>query len=299
MLSKLISRVKQEKKQPIQDDTQPSHQTSASPSDNQDKLEELFLNNRTFNIEDISRYRVSSVNSIYYIPNYITSEDERYLLNKIYNEPSDKWINLQYSNRRLQRWGGEVTKDGLENIEPLPIWLEKFSEVLFSEKITEKKTNHVLLNEYQPGIGIMPHTDGPVYHPYVVILSLGSHTCFEYYQDYPAYKAEISLAKLLIEPRSLLIFTEDAYSKYLHTIQDVTFDFVEFFYSIDGLNNNLKIKATNVDNLHLTNLFKKFSKEAVLQSNTNGEEPSTKSWRLERSKRVSLTIRFVPHKVDA
>ena len=30
------------------------------------------------------------------------------------------------------------------------------------------------MNEYYPGDGIMPHTDGPAYFPYVCILSLES-----------------------------------------------------------------------------------------------------------------------------
>lgn len=32
--------------------------------------------------------------------------------------------------------------------------------------------NHVLVNEYQPGQGIMAHQDGPLYTPAVAILSL-------------------------------------------------------------------------------------------------------------------------------
>ena len=34
--------------------------------------------------------------------------------------------------------------------------------------------NHVLLNAYLPGQGIMPHQDGPLYHPGVCIVSLGA-----------------------------------------------------------------------------------------------------------------------------
>lgn len=32
------------------------------------------------------------------------------------------------------------------------------------------RPNHVLVNAYQPGQGIMPHEDGPLYHPAVAIL---------------------------------------------------------------------------------------------------------------------------------
>lgn len=40
--------------------------------------------------------------------------------------------------------------------------------------------NHVLLNAYKPGQGIMPHQDGPLYHPGVCILSLGSPTVMHF-----------------------------------------------------------------------------------------------------------------------
>lgn len=34
--------------------------------------------------------------------------------------------------------------------------------------------NHVLVNEYRPGEGIMPHEDGPAYYPMVATVSLGA-----------------------------------------------------------------------------------------------------------------------------
>ena len=40
--------------------------------------------------------------------------------------------------------------------------------------------NHVLLNEYQPGEGIMAHKDGPLYLNWVVIISLGSNSGFDF-----------------------------------------------------------------------------------------------------------------------
>ena len=37
----------------------------------------------------------------------------------------------------------------------------------------EQLPNHVLVNAYLPGQGIMPHQDGPLYYPGVCIISLG------------------------------------------------------------------------------------------------------------------------------
>jgi alkylated DNA repair protein alkB family protein 6 len=43
------------------------------------------------------------------------------------------------------------------------------------------KANHILINKYEVGVGIMPHKDGPLYNPYVVILSIGSDSFFNFY----------------------------------------------------------------------------------------------------------------------
>lgn len=42
-------------------------------------------------------------NIAYYIPDFLTKEDEDLLLLKIYQVPKPKWTYL--SNRRLQNWG--------------------------------------------------------------------------------------------------------------------------------------------------------------------------------------------------
>lgn len=289
MLSKLISRVKNEKQQSTQDT-----QGKQSNLTSQQELEKTYLASRGINFDDLSKYRVSSVDAVYYIPNYITEDDEKHLLSCIDSQPSERWSYLQHANRRLQRWGGEVTPKGLENIESLPQWLEKISETLSLEKITEKKTNHVLLNEYPPGIGIMPHTDGPLYHPYVVILSLGSHACFEFFKDYTNYKAENYAAKLLVEPRSLLIFEKEAYTKYLHAIHDSAFDPIDVTFIIDKNNNSVKITSSNIDNIHLTRIYQEIQKEHENDGDNSEEEKEfTKSWQLKRTKRISLTIRYV------
>ena len=38
-----------------------------------------------------------------------------------------------------------------------------------------KGPNHVLVNEYLPGQGIMPHTDGPLFHPTIATVTCNQH----------------------------------------------------------------------------------------------------------------------------
>lgn len=80
------------------------------------------------------------------------------------------------SGRALKRYGGEVGINGLINQEALPLYFDLIAKKIFSDNLFsgENCPNHVLLNKYRPGDGIMPHKDGPVYYPYVCILSLGS-----------------------------------------------------------------------------------------------------------------------------
>lgn len=55
----------------------------------------------------------------------------------------------------------------------VPEWLKKqMDKVETSCGGLLTNLNHVLVNEYQPGQGIMAHQDGPLYTPAVAILSL-------------------------------------------------------------------------------------------------------------------------------
>lgn len=83
----------------------------------------------------------------------------------------------------------------------------------------------MLINEYPPGVGIMPHKDGSAYHPVVCTVSLGGSLCLNIYKskDDGALNPEPTY-RILQEPRSLLISTDDIYTEYLHGIADVEED---------------------------------------------------------------------------
>ena len=51
------------------------------------------------------KYKLTSVpESVYYIPYFLTKDEEQELLGKVNSAPKPKWKSL--SNRRLQNWGG-------------------------------------------------------------------------------------------------------------------------------------------------------------------------------------------------
>ncbi|CAF3958747.1 unnamed protein product, partial [Rotaria magnacalcarata] len=132
-------------------------------------------------------YKLTNLpNTLYYIPNFINNEEEEYLVSCVNNVPRTRWVQLR--NRRLQNWGGQPLAKGMIQTESLPKWLETFTERILklgNETVYPDNTfqfNHCLVNEYEAGQGIMPHTDGPVYYPIVTTISLQSHTVIEFYR---------------------------------------------------------------------------------------------------------------------
>ncbi|CAG7725548.1 unnamed protein product [Allacma fusca] len=225
----------------------------------------------SLNIED---YKVEGPSSIYYIPAFVSEAEESLILRRVNEAPLPRWTQL--SNRRLQNWGGDPHPKGMI-AEALPDWLKKYTDSIGSIKgiFENSPPNHVLVNEYRPGQGIMPHLDGPLFYPTITTISVGSHAVLNFYRplDCDDVSAESSQSSetsqmsswssrlefsLLVQPRSLLILRDKAYDYYLHGIEEICKD-------------ELTDKVINAGVLGLS----------------PGDE-------LQRATRVSLTIRHVP-----
>ncbi|XP_042561926.1 alpha-ketoglutarate-dependent dioxygenase alkB homolog 6-like isoform X1 [Clupea harengus] len=176
--------------------------------------------------KELEQYVVTNAPpTVYYIPDFITEVEEQYLLQEVYKAPKPKWTQL--SGRRLQNWGGLPRPKGML-AEKLPDWLLKYTNRISDlGAFNGKAANHVLVNEYKPGEGIMPHEDGPLYHPTVTTISLGSHTLLDFYRpigqcgtEGPQDEESRCLLSLLLRPRSLLILREEMYERLLHGIRN-------------------------------------------------------------------------------
>ncbi|XP_033014514.1 alpha-ketoglutarate-dependent dioxygenase alkB homolog 6 [Lacerta agilis] len=189
-------------------------------------------------IPALEPFRVTqSPPAAYYVPDFITEAEEAYLLQQVYDAPKPKWTQL--SGRRLQNWGGLPHPKGMV-LEKLPAWLQACADKVSSLSVFGgKMANHVLVNEYRPGEGIMPHEDGPLYFPTVTTVNLGSHTFLDFYHPIsrrqqteggegpiPQTEDQRHFLSLLLKPRSLLVLREDMYCRYLHGIRPVTEDAV-------------------------------------------------------------------------
>ncbi|KAG1725782.1 uncharacterized protein EDB91DRAFT_1167193 [Suillus paluster] len=189
----------------------------------------------------LAQHHLQGTSAIYYIPNFISEDEEQYLLRKIEDSPKQKWKML--NNRRLQLWGGEVLQKNILFRQDFPVFLNDFPNVLgrlrslgaFNQS-THRGPNHVILNEYHPGQGIMPHEDGPSYHPVVATISLGSHATFHYYRykDHDSLNVDsrsighsvnpAPVLSLFLEPRSVVVTTGELYTMHLHGIDEVEAD---------------------------------------------------------------------------
>ncbi|XP_051900309.1 alpha-ketoglutarate-dependent dioxygenase alkB homolog 6 [Pristis pectinata] len=212
---------------------------------------------------ELELYRVDQAPAtVYYIPNFITVSEENYLLQQVYNSPKPKWTQL--SGRRLQNWGGLPHPKGMLT-EKLPDWLEKYTKKISSMQLfAEKVANHVLVNEYNPGEGIMPHEDGPLYFPTVTTISLGSHTLLDFYHPikrenekgeiaFPQTEENRYILSLLLEPRSLLVLKDDMYLKYLHGIRPMSEDIItEKVANLKSCNSKLGSVLTRTTRVSLT-----------------------------------------------
>jgi alkylated DNA repair protein alkB family protein 6 len=166
--------------------------------------------------------------SMFYIPNFVNHKEEADLLNAI---PSHRWIQLQH--RRLQTHPSSLTKSNILLEAPLPSWLMdpiilKFKSLgLFSDS-PHHAPNHVLINEYNPNEGIMPHEDGAAYYPIVATVSLSSALCLDIYgksQDGEESRLNPTPKwRVLQEPRSLLVTCGSAYTDTLHGISEFEVD---------------------------------------------------------------------------
>ncbi|XP_056292072.1 alpha-ketoglutarate-dependent dioxygenase alkB homolog 6 [Pseudoliparis swirei] len=176
-------------------------------------------------VEELKQFVVNDAPpTVYYIPDFISEDEESYLQQQVYNSPRTKWTQL--SGRRLQNWGGLPHPRGML-AEKMPDWLRTYCEKISSLGAFGGKTaNHVLVNEYKEGEGIMPHEDGPLYHPTVTTVSLGSHTLLDFYTPVdiregaaPQTEENRFVLSLLVRPRSLLILQEEMYRRLLHGIR--------------------------------------------------------------------------------
>ncbi|TKA69586.1 hypothetical protein B0A49_05232 [Cryomyces minteri] len=202
--------------------------------------------------ECLNSFRIQGLlPNFYYIPDFITAAEEDSLLRSHIQIPSNRWVSL--SHRRLQAHPSTLTPKNTLLASPLPTWLTapiipRFERLGVFEDAPHRSPNHVLANEYRPGEGIMPHEDGGAYYPIVATVSLGGVAVLDVYEkvggndsreEVDAEDRDVGTtgtdgekrngrpmpcARILQEPRSLLITTGTAYTDLMHGIAEIDVD---------------------------------------------------------------------------
>ncbi|KAF9960145.1 Alpha-ketoglutarate-dependent dioxygenase alkB 6 [Mortierella alpina] len=139
--------------------------------------------------------------SVYYIPDFITSAEERVLVEQVLGAPKPKWVHLK--NRRLQNWVNEyLAGQGIMPHTDGPAYLPTVATVSLS--------SHCILEFYKiPEASEKYNQDQDQDKPSTIA------------NDSRGHEPEFSL---LVQPRSLLVLKEDLYNKYMHGIREITCD---------------------------------------------------------------------------
>ncbi|KAJ7854716.1 hypothetical protein B0H14DRAFT_3085493 [Mycena olivaceomarginata] len=179
---------------------------------------------------DLSGYRIPGHDACYYLPDFLTEEEEEYLIERLATAANFT--------------GGELTSKNVLVAQPMPPFVEVYPDII--DRLTRTvftpagsphgQPNHIIMF-CQPVLQRVhklhqPHEDGPAYFPVVATISLGSHCIFHYYQ----YKNDADggtggrsietapILSILLEPRSVVISEHALYSSHLHAIREIEED---------------------------------------------------------------------------
>ncbi len=193
---------------------------------------------------NLKEHKVGSISNVYYVPNYVTPAEEQECL--IQNRETPNELKNHLDRRIVQEYGGTMCQECKKSFVSdanLPPWTSRICDALVKDRIFSVTTfpNNVRIHDYEVGHGIAPHCDGPIYVPRVAILSLQSPVLMSFYNRRKPYDdvmehyndtfkheggivKEKPLFSLVLEPRSLLIFEQDAYYFHPHGISANEFD---------------------------------------------------------------------------
>ena len=154
---------------------------------------------------------------LYYYSSFLSPSEATWLHEDVLSS-SRPWHSLPHSGRQVQQW------DFRSSEVPTPAHLSLLADALVSANVFSQDLppNHVLINQYKSGGGILPHTDGPSYYPLTATVSLCSSALMQFRPR--LLPSEIGVAtqevttEALLAPGSCLVFSDSYYTGMLHSI---------------------------------------------------------------------------------
>ena len=150
---------------------------------------------------------IPQVRGLNYLPEYISHSEEQHFVAQI---DAGAWDTSW--QRRRQSFGETYGKRPAVSRE-LPSWAIPLIERFQHDGLSERLFDQLLINEYMPGQGIAPHCDYAPFDRTVASLSLLSACVMDFRQT-----ATDRRHALLLEPRSLLVLSDDARYDWTHGI---------------------------------------------------------------------------------
>lgn len=175
----------------------------------------------------------SELRSIFYMQNFLDGASQA-SLRKMCGALKTGWVNVR--GRTLVMLGGQPGTP-----EPLPPPFRPLCNALVERAVfpPDAPPNHVLINAYEVGQGIMPHKDGQSYDANVAILSIGGPVVLDWWASLgDSVKARscppegqgragtLPAASVVCEAGSLVVFRDEAYTDCFHGIAERTEDVV-------------------------------------------------------------------------
>ncbi len=152
------------------------------------------------------------ISGLSYFQNYISEEEEKVFFKEINNSPWQTDI-----KRWTQHYGFQYDYrarkiDYSMKIGELPEWSSVLAQRLVDDNIFASLPDQLLINNYEAGQGIAPHTDcEPCFEDTIVSISLNTPTLIEFQKD----KVKIPF---LLEPRSLIVMKGESRYFWKHGI---------------------------------------------------------------------------------
>jgi alkylated DNA repair dioxygenase AlkB len=165
---------------------------------------------------------VQGIPGLIYIPNFITKEEEREIV-KMLNKRTWHYMKKFGKNiRKVQHYGYLYNYHGgkPKKADPIPSKYRNLIKKANKLNVIKEKFNQVIVNEYEPGHGIGPHTDHEKqFDKEVMSLSMVGETVMQFVHLESGKKERVKLPR-----RSLAVLTGDSRYKWTHEIrkQDVT-----------------------------------------------------------------------------
>ncbi|MFZ4929415.1 alpha-ketoglutarate-dependent dioxygenase AlkB [Chryseobacterium sp. Mn2064] len=158
------------------------------------------------------------INGLLYQDDFLSIEEEKSILSEIDNAIWD--ANLK---RRVQHYGYiyDYKKKNINQeleIGKLPDWLLSLENKIRINFTLENSFDQVIINEYEPGQGISNHIDCiPCFEDTIISISLLSSCIMQ-------FSKEEQKEEILLQPRSLLLLSDEARYSWKHGIKAVKND---------------------------------------------------------------------------